>query len=219
MTKGFKMKAFCLSLITITLVNLTNLNAIAQVADSDHFLIIPGQKAGNVSAASTEAELRKIYGKENVTTTEISLGEGETQTGTVLFGGQPNKKAEITWKDSENKKNPAMVRIYGDKSLWKTSEGISLGTTLKELERINGGEFILTGFKWDYQGTVIDWKKGALEKKLNKNGRVLLRLIPNDKIRLSAQEDRAVTGDKPISSKNSVMQKINPQVYEISFEF
>jgi hypothetical protein len=90
-----------------------------------------------------------------------------------------------------------------------------------ELERINGRPFVLTGFSYDYEGTVVSWEGGRLEKQFGKSGRVILRLSHNYKPvqGLSAEELNSVDGDRYFSSKNRVMQKIDPTVYQIVVEF
>jgi hypothetical protein len=94
------------------------------------------------------------------------------------------KRIEVLWADSE-KRVPKSVYVggihnaaYGDKSLWRTTYGITLGTTLLELERINRKPFRLAGFDWDYSGTVLSWNSGVLEGVFGSGGRnkVFLRL-------------------------------------------
>jgi hypothetical protein len=56
-----------------------------------------------------------------------------------------------------------------EKSLWRTTYGITQGTTLLELERINRKPFRLAGFDFDYSGTVLSWESGLLEGVLDRN--------------------------------------------------
>ena len=146
---------------------------------------------------------------------DVDVGEGQTEPGTVLFADDPERKLEITWKDPVNKRNPKSIQIGGKKSVWKTAEGISLGSSLQEIERINGGPFTLAGFGWDYSGTVTSWKNGRLAAPFSKNGRILLRLTPERENALSRRELNAVSGDSDHSSREPAMQKLNPRVYQI----
>jgi hypothetical protein len=192
--------------------------ASAQVwaADID-WLIVPGERIGAITRDSTEAELRKIYGDENVTEAEVDIGEGETETGTVLFDKDPERRIEILWNDPEAKSNPAWVLINEPRNRWKTAEGIAIGTSLHELERMNGQPFTLTGFGWDYSGTVLDWNDGALEKFVGPWGRIILRLLPEAGIPENAPAD--IWGDRDIPSDQPSMQKLDPKVYQIIMEF
>ena len=169
---------------------------------------------------TSEANLIQMYGRRNVQSKNIHLGEGEFEPGTVIFPKEPNKIAGILWENSDQKQHLKSVRISGQGSVWKIGHGITLGTTLKELEQLNGRPFLLAGFGWDYSGTVTSWEKGNLEKEFTTNGRVILRCRPIQEIykMVSSREAESVLGDKDFRSNNKVMEKINPRVYEIIIE-
>lgn len=179
------------------------------------FQIVPGKQAGPITARTTEADLKKIYGGRNVKAGDVGLGEGETVPGTIIFPDDPQKRLEIVWKNAKTRKSPDYVQFAGEKSLWKISPGIGLGTSLKTLEQINGKGFVLLGFEWDYAGTVVSWSGGRLARRFGRNSDlVTLRLNP-DTFDDKALDKHltAVSGDDEFSSKNKSMQKINPKVY------
>jgi hypothetical protein len=181
------------------------------------WLIVPGERVGAITRTSSEVELRKIYGDENVAETEVNIGEGETETGTVLFDKDPERRIQILWSDPQAKSNPAGIQIDEPRNRWKTAEGITIGTSLRELEKINGRPFTLTGFGWDYSGTVVDWNDGALKKLEGPWGSIILRLYPE--IALSNEWPSDVIGDRDIPSSLASMQKLDPQVYQIVIEY
>jgi len=191
-------------------------SAAARAADVD-WLIVPGERVGAITPTTSQAELRKIYGEENVTEAEVDIGEGETEMGTVLFDKDPERRIEILWTDPEAKSAPAWVQINEPRNRWKTAEGIAIGTSLHELERMNGRPFTLTGFGWDYEGTVLDWNDGKLEKFDGSWGSLILRLLPEAGLPQDAPAD--VWGDKDIRSDQPSMQNLNPKVYQIIMEF
>lgn len=95
-----------------------------------------------------------------------------------------------------------------------------MGTSLKELEEINGKSFVLAGFEWDYSGAVFSWENGKLAKLFgNKGERGALRLSPKDFDKVPRKDSDAVAGDGEFSSKNEAMQRINPRVYFIYLDF
>ena len=97
---------------------------------------------------------------------------------------------------------------------------ISLGTSLKELEHLNGRPFRLAGFAWDYSGTVLSWDKGSLAEEFDGgNGRLLLRLDPRSDSDVPQAEQSQVMGDGDFSSDHPVMQKLNPRVYQVIWQF
>ena len=181
------------------------------------FQIVPGVKAGAITARTTEADLRRIYGSRNVLSEEVGIGEGETVPGAVIFPNDPQRRLEIVWKDAKRKRNPDYVQFFGSKSLWQVSPGITLGTTLKTLEKINGRGFSLLGFGWDYAGTVTSWKGGKLSRAFGKDSKlVTLLLSPEREIDKNLEKDyEAVIGDGEFSSKNKSMQRLNPEVYMV----
>src|ERR1035438_8018997 len=102
---------------------------------------------------------------------------------------------------------------------WHTSDGITFGTTLQRLEQLNGRPFVLAGFGWDYSGTVLNWNSGGLNNKLQSKGRLLLRLDSQSLVSLTKEQIASVMGDKDIPSSFPVMQKLNPRIYAMDFEF
>lgn len=180
------------------------------------WIIIPGGASGAITASTTRKDLVASYGAANVRDQDIDVGEGETEPGTAVFPRDPKRSIEILWKDPETKRSPKSLTIRGSTSLWKTVHEITLGTSLKKLEQINGRPFVLCGFAWDYSGTVTSWQNGALDKDLLANGHVIVRLDPSEEHFTQADQ---VAGDRPFASNHPVMQEINPRVYEIIWVF
>ena len=130
----------------------------------EDWVLIPNQKAGPITATSTEEDLIKIFGAKNVTTQEEEYGEGEVIVMTTLFKGT-NKELVVYWNDIDNLKNPERVVVHSNSTMWKTENNIVVGTSLQELEKLNGKPFKLYGFGWDYEGTISSWDGGALAEK------------------------------------------------------
>jgi len=194
--------------------------ALANLSAQSSYQIVPRVRVGAITPQTSESDLKRIYGRRNVQSTEVSLGEGEYESGTVIYPNDPTRIIEIVWKDARRKRFPKRIQLTGERSLWRTRHGISLGTRLKELERINGKPFVLTGFSWDYEGTVVSWEGGKLEREFEKDGRVvLLRMSDQTDSGVSGEDAGSVAGDRDFPSSNQVMQKINPKVYQIIIEF
>src|SRR5690242_3166397 len=137
------------------------------------WLLLASSDKGAINGHTTREELVRVYGKANVVDRDIDIGEGETQPGTVVFPNDPKRSVEILWRDSEKKTQPSSAQIHGEASLWKAPRGSSLGTSLKQLEQLNGRPFQMAGFGWDYSGTVMSWENGSLASELDgDHGRV-----------------------------------------------
>ena len=189
-----------------------------QPANTSWVILASGEK-GPINAHTTRESLIRAYGMANVQDQDVDLGEGETAPGTVLFPKDEHRSIEIVWKDSDKKTEPQFLTIRGCVSDWMTVHNISLGTSLRELEKLNGRPFHLAGFDWDYSGTVTSWDGGTLATELNSgNGRVILRFSCSGE-KTTPDEQLQVAGDGNFSSRHPVMQKMNPIVGEIVWEF
>jgi hypothetical protein len=190
-------------------------------AAPDNWLIVSGDGTGPLNRRTTHEDLVRIYGGGNVVERDgIDGMSGDTVYATVLFPDDAERTIEIQWRDS-GKKAPAVVTVRGGKSRWHTVHGISLGTSLKDLEHLNGRPFHMCGFGWDYSGTITSWEKGQLTPELDAwNGSgALLRIDSAPRSDISEKEMLEVTGDRDFSSHYPIMQKLNPKVYEMTWNF
>ena len=191
--------------------------------EAQNFQIVPGRSVGPIGQDTSEKQLIEIFGKQNVKRVNVHVGEGETQPGTALFPNDPLRKLSILWRDAARQR-PEKITISGKKTLWKTDRGITIGTTLRAIEELNGGAFALTGFGWDYSGTVLHSNGGRITELGNESGekisgrKLLLRLEPASALQRTP-EYKAVLGDGKFLSDNPAMRKLNPRVYEIIVEF
>lgn len=129
----------------------------------ENTVVVPGKSVGPITAKFTRADLVKAFGRANVKDAKIQLGEGETTNGAVVFPKDPKRRLEITWVKS---RRVGDVRFSGRSSVWHTADGITLGTTLAELQKLNGVPFKFCGFGWDYGGIVTSWEGGQLATSL-----------------------------------------------------
>ena len=189
-------------------------------APPDPWLLLASSDKGAINGHTKRDELVRVYGKSNVVDRDVDVGEGETEPGTVIFPKDQKRSIEILWQDPDKKTHPASARIQGEASLWKAPHGISLGTSLKQLEQFNGRPFQMAGFGWDYYGTVTSWDNGSLATDLDgEHGRVIVRLDSQMGTDVSQDEQTQVQGDRPYSSHHPVMQKLNPVAYQIIWIF
>ncbi|HUI81460.1 MAG TPA: hypothetical protein VLY24_26225 [Bryobacteraceae bacterium] len=188
-------------------------------AAAEPWLIVLRPQAGAITASTTRKDLVSRYGSVNVRDQDVGVGEGETEPGTVLFPRDPRRTIEILWKDPSTKISPKSLIVRGEASRWKMAHEISLGTSLIDLEHINRKPFLLSGFGWDYSGTVTSWQNGELDRDLEGYGRVILRLdYSTAQTSVTQPELDQVMGDGIFPSSHSVRQRLNPRVYEIIWD-
>ena len=172
------------------------------------FIIVPGQRVGAITAASTEADIKELYGEDNVEYRSVHIGEGESQPGIAVFPNTPDE-LEIVWDIAAATGNPEFIRISNENTAWRTVQGVTVGTSLKELEKINGKPFQLYGFGWDYGGLVSDWKSGKL------NSHLIIALEPADWEEVGPE----VSGDIILSSDDPKVRKLNARVASMVVTF
>jgi hypothetical protein len=183
------------------------------------WLIAPTNQHAEIEADNSVTELQRRFGPANVTQAKIDLGEGESADGTVIYADDPTLRVEIVWKDA-SRHAPATARVRGKDSKWGLAPGITLGTSLKEIERLNGGPFTLTGFAYDYSGTIIDWNGGRLASLRSGLPHAFIRLEPDNAPAASTEADyKDVLGDRDFSSNREAMQRLNPRAYEFIVSF
>jgi hypothetical protein len=126
---------------------------------------------GPITRASTLASLQQQFGAANVHEQAIPGAEGEESPGAIVYPDNPARRLAIVWGQGESVGHPEFVEIcyrqeYRGPCEWKTAQGIALGTSLMQLERLNGHLFPLAGFAgtvaaWCSPGTAAGWRNCA----------------------------------------------------------
>ena len=183
------------------------------------WVIVPGKRAGPVDAGASEAKLVELFGARNAAREEFEVEPGVPVPATILFADDPTRRAIVLWRD-ETRTGPESVLIRGERSVWRTDKGITLGTALATLRRINGRPLTLIGFGSDVGGTVLDHNGGALKElgtadQGERTGRTLvLRVEPDPAQRDSPAYQQAI-GDVELSSESDAMRVLNPRVFQL----
>lgn len=156
----------------------------------------------------SEEKLREVFGdsiKRSIGYYPEGMGE---YSNTLLFPGTANQ-VEFVWvDDSVTFSGLAYINITGQMTGWKTKEGITLGTKLKELEKLNKKPFTFYGFGWDYGGAA-NWDNGQLQER-----KIFVSLeYPSDSMPI---EFDGLLGDHEVRSDSELAQKANPVVVEIT---
>jgi hypothetical protein len=177
----------------------------------DDTLIVPGVRAGIVNKLSTEEKLISQVKPEEYHRSQVGVGEGQCRYGSVLYPGT-GRELYIVWESNKDEfqclgttvsaeeaeaalakagelKNPEYLVIESPE--WFTAEGVKIGATLAELEKINGKPFTFSGFGWDYGGRVTSWEKGVIDK---------LNIALNYGDLSPELEKKIPLGDRPVSS-------------------
>jgi hypothetical protein len=122
------------------------------------FLIVPGKNVGRVKIGSTINDLESVFGNQFVRKKEIFL-EGDSYPGVVVFG---DSQLELQCTLDKDEKIAA-IYLEQPGAPWKTKEGVKIGTTLKEIIKLNGRDLSFSGWGWDYGGVILSYKGGELK--------------------------------------------------------
>jgi len=161
------------------------------------------------------ALLARTFAPSALRDAAVEIGEGETRPGTVVFPDDPRRRLSVVWRDRPSAGGKIWLMVDGE-SRWRGYRNVGLGTDLRTLERLNGRPFVLAGFAWDYGGTVVDWRGGALASTATERCRLIVRLEPPR----SAARDLVdqVIGDRDFPSDHPAMRALNPAAYQVILE-
>lgn len=172
--------------------------------------------SGRFAADATHASLVAAFGKDVVALQKVDGAEGEKIEATVIFPKQPAKRLEVFWVDEKKRAGIASVRL-GPTATWIAPNGLRIGASLGEVEKANGRPFDLSGFDWDYGGTVTDWKGGALAEPSPGGCRVSVGFLKPQNAPAAAAD--AVAGDTTFASTDKNMRAVKPVVGSLAFGY
>jgi hypothetical protein len=178
--------------------------------DAADWLIVPGARVGAITAKSTLADVARVYGEANVRLKRVHGSEGDGGVvAMVLFPDDSLRRLEISFGDTVNLRYPKVVTIRGSQSVWHTVAGVTLGTTVDELQKLNSKPFEFNGFGWDYGGQIVNWHGGTMSRDTS----IAIRL---DALHLFDNKPyQSVMGEKKVSAANRLAREMRPYVGEI----
>jgi len=187
------------------------------------WVIVPGERVGPIDAGASEAKLVELFGAANVKRVSFEVEPGEAVAATTVFADDSTRRAIVLWRDPETRIAPETVLIRGERSVWRTDKGITLGTPLATLRRLNGKPLTLTGFGPNLGGTVLDCNGGSLTE-FGRDGpqgivgrTLVVRVEPDPALRDTSAYQQTI-GESELSSDSDAMRTLNPRAYELMVE-
>ncbi len=182
---------------------------VATPASNDESGLITQNNIGGITPKTTEAELFKLFGKENVTKEKEIYANADVPPfkGYTIYKGKPDELQVAIDPDKKSKISFVLVRANNGK--WHTAEGIHVGTTLDELNKINGEPFTFGGFGWDYGGYINDFKTGKLKS---------LKDVASLRLDCEGKMPESCIGEVEVKSDNKVLKNAKVTVSEISVD-
>jgi hypothetical protein len=151
--------------------------------------------------------LAMVYDSRNMIFTHETVPGGGEANVTVLFPNDPLRRLEVWWSNP-NRTGTYLIDIAG-KSIWTGPDGLRLGLTLEQLEKLNHKPFKMKGFDNDDVASVSSWDDGALASLAGgcKAGVSIHSSAPAAPAELPAQDE--------YSSHDPAMRALKPTVTEI----
>jgi hypothetical protein len=166
--------------------------------------------------AASHAAILAVFGKADVAWQKVDGAEGEKIPATVIFGDHPDRRLELFWADEKARRGLATLRL-SEESVWIAPNGLKIGMSLAAVEKLNGRPFALSGFDWDFGGSVVDWKGGTLGGKLPGGCLVQVRFTAGADAPEAAAT--AVSGDRVFASSDRNMRAVAPVIGALSFGY
>src|SRR5262245_49452328 len=180
-------------------------------------VIEPGARLGPVTGTSSLDALRAALGSHSVSLEYVQSEDGKGKVpGAVIYPGDSKKRIELAWADTLGKARPLWARVRNTASWWHTPAGVRVGTTLLELEKLNGRAFTVQSFHaGERRSAVRSWNKGTLAVELEKNAKVWLA-VPTS---ASKAQMTPLSQGSSLPSGDPPLRRLNPHVTEISVRF
>ena len=171
------------------------------------YTIYPGQGFGKINGDLQQSDLTRLLGDDQVVKSEFYIGEGEFAPGLALYPDSPEEIEVLIDEDGEI----LAYRIEIPNSKWVTKDGLKIGSSIADLEKANGRPFKLTGFDWDYGGTVISWEDGYFQDK-----DFSVRLTYNSDLSFDEEDISKIMGDQSIMSSEPALKKYQVHIDRIA---
>jgi hypothetical protein len=167
--------------------------------------------SGTFAKDSSHLELTTAFNSKNVTFADVEAADGTKVPASILFPNDPKRRLEVWWSDRTHRSDIHLI-VIGGQSTWTAPDGLRLGQTLEQVEKINHKPFKLKGFDKDRIATVSDWDGGALATVAGGcNAGLSLRADP----KASADKIGALPADKEYSSSDPAIRATKPTISEI----
>jgi hypothetical protein len=167
--------------------------------------------SGTFGKDSSHLKLAMTFDSKNITFTDVDASNGAKVPASVLFPNDPKRRLEVWWSNQAARSGTYLIVING-KSMWTAPDGLRLGLTVAQLEKLNKKAFKLKGFDKDGVATISDWDGGELA---NLPGGCKSGLSMRADPKAPADAVSALTPDKEYNSQDPEVLAVKPTVSEV----
>lgn len=139
------------------------------------------------------------------------VGDGtsgaDNRPSTACWPLDKSRRITLLWSEEQL----SSVLISGDSSHWKTREGVTLGTSLARLAKLNGKPIVVQSFEGDHAGEVLAWNGGRLKAYTTGLTLTLTWRAPGYN-KLTGEQKEALEKPGRLSSDQALLRALNPVV-------
>jgi hypothetical protein len=137
----------------------------------------------------------------------------QTRNALVLWPRAMGRRIEVAFTDDAmNRVASLTIRSSVLVSRWNV-RGVTIGSTLADVQNINGKPFLVNGYQWDQSGIVTNWRGGMLGQSLHGGCRIAVRFG------MEGEAPKFWLGDVRLSSDNVGLLKWGSLVTETGVNF
>ena len=130
--------------------------------DATDRLVVPGERFGAITARSTPADVKRVYGA-NARVGTFQTGEGPFW-GVEMFAGKPDYLRVYA---TDDRKRVQFVETSMEGSTWRTADGIRVGAGLDVVVKANGRGVTMAPYEGEGGGfRISDFRGGRLTDQL-----------------------------------------------------
>jgi|GEM_PF-2899467 len=170
--------------------------------------------------------LVKFFGEDNVKKSFLWKEEGTVKFPVSTIFPESSHPLKVFWQpEQDDYKKIKYVELekliindedyslrIADDNYWKCKNGLQLGMTIEELEKLNGGGFKFYGLDWDYGGTVIT------DNEVFKNYKISLGFVSRETDKIPHNYDKLI-GDIEFTSDNRIARTLPLKLIKIVYHF
>jgi hypothetical protein len=191
--------------------------------DASDWTIVPGKRAGPIQAGMTKAEIVVLFGAQSFRRVVWADEIGDFEM-TALYPYDDRRLLLEFAPSGRLARVTVLAQPAGScASKWRLQNGIKIGSTVAEVQKLNAAPFSIVDFGTDGSGFVTDLHRGTLEQ-LKAEG-AAMRMhppeYPEDSPRFTRQHRflRALRTPADYRSDSSRMRALNPTVDEMAVTF
>ncbi|MEY2756523.1 MAG: hypothetical protein RIR33_301 [Pseudomonadota bacterium] len=170
------------------------------------------------SAATTKASLIADHGADVVREEKVPWADSEMDA-IIMWPDDPSMRAEVLWFGDKSGM-PEGARVSGGpESLWVGPEGLLLGSSIADIERANGGPFMMTAFENHNHGEVSNFLGGRLAGAEGAGCRVSFALDAGPGATEAAVAALSGDSEKSFRSDSAEVLAAQPVIAEMSILF